>query len=255
MERGVCRDSPAVPTYCYWLLLCTWWLLWAPLARAAETLHCALSTGYPPYQYRHNDRAEGFDASVLQALADQLGVKLQISTGRWLQIYFEFYHHGTYQCVGGMEIHPARSRAFLFTEPYYHRHSAIFVREDDTRINRIEDLAGKKITGDIHSRAERLLQERGLLGDALLYRAPTKEHAVKLLKGRRSDAFIAPLAVGLMLAHDQQLAVKVIYHDPEGTPVAIAVKDAMLRHRLNLALAALEANGTLDALRARWLDR
>lgn len=226
------------------------------LLKSALELNCGLAHGFPPYQFvSGSDQPQGFDVAVIQAIAKRNGHRLTLHPDSWKTSYMNLKRDKGLNCIIGIEVTEAREKAFLFSQAYYKRHSAIFTLADRDDIATITDLKGLRITGDAHSSTERILHERGLLDQIMVYRTTSKNQAFWMLKKGSCDAVIAPLAVGRHLAKKQNLQLKVFFNEDPGTPVAIAVtkSNPQLAQQIDSALDEMRQDGSLEKLRQQWL--
>lgn len=226
------------------------------LANQNKPYSCGLSTGYPPYQFRVNDKTTGFDADVLRLVFEKANKELKFKQMKWSDIFSLLYYSNELDCVGGMEINKERKEKFDFTSPYYSRKIVLFTLSKNTTITKIEDLIGKKITGDKHSSIENLLKEKGLSEGIRIKRAKSKEESMLLLKSGVFSAMIAPKAVGLYLAKKYDVSVKILLETKYGSPVGIAVKkdNQELLQILENSLLLLIQDGEIDKLYNNWFN-
>ena len=158
---------------------------------AKDTYTCGLANGYPPYQFKENEKATGFDTGVIKAIFENIDAQLKLSQTEWDTVVGSV-RFGKIDCAIGMGINDTRKMHFDFTIPYYERKSAVFILKSNNQIKSIEDLDGKLITGDRHSFVEVLLKEKGL--KPRMKQTKSKEESMRLLKSGRFQAVIAPKA-------------------------------------------------------------
>lgn len=186
---------------------------------------CGVSNGYPPYQYQSAEgETVGFDADVLRLVFAELKNTVSFEQMNWVDVMATLKFTDKLDCVGGMEINDSRQKHYRFTQPYYSRKIVLFTLADNDEIHQPEDLVGKRITGDRDSSFESLLQKRGLKQRVRIKQADSKDASMKLLKNGDFDAMIAPKAVGLHLAKQLNVKVKIVFESNEQSPVGIAVK-------------------------------
>ncbi len=105
----------------------------------------AMSGLYKPYNFKQNGRLTGFDVEIGEAIAKEMGLQSNPVTTPWETIVAGL-QAGKYDAViGSMGITEKRKKAALFTEPYYHSGTQIFIREGNREIKTAEDMKGKKI--------------------------------------------------------------------------------------------------------------
>lgn len=220
------------------------------LTAPAWALRCGFAEGYPPFQYLDNGQPAGFDVALLQKLAKQLNQPLELVPGRWDDVMAKG-RLGQFDCVAGMEISPTRQQWFGFTRAYYQRHTNVFVRQDNTRINSLPDLVGSIISGDRDSAIEHEMEALGIRQRIRVRQMPSKQDSMLLLRQGQVSAVVMPDAVAYYLARQLGVTIRPLQRQlPPDTAVAIAVRrdDAALRQTLDEALAQLQKNGEVARL-------
>lgn len=225
-----------------------------PLSLGAEDLVCGITTGFPPYQFLEDGRVSGFDADVIRLAAARAGLDLRFEVARWDDL-LNYLRQGQIHCITGMETTSQRRDLFDFTSAYYERTNVVFVRAEDVWIQSVEDLFHQRITGDRQSDIEELWAAEGRRGNIRIQQTDTKREAMGLLADRLTVAAIMPQGVGLYLADEMDVAVRILFTHPQGTPVALAVRkgDRELRETLNGALQELIRDGEIEALYKGWI--
>src|SRR5574341_485079 len=151
--------------------------LFSPITRAfayQDTLEKIKTTGVlvwgfdaeggAPYVFhdpRHPQRLIGFEVELVDAIARELGVKVQHFQNAWVSILLSLQRGDFDIALNGIEITPDREQAVLFTRPYYVYAEQIVVRSSDNRIHRFEDLHGKKVGTLYNTVAKRRLEDVG----------------------------------------------------------------------------------------------
>ena len=219
----------------------------------ARELSCGIALGFPPYQYRDDSQAVGFDADVARLVLARLDHQCQFVQEPWDQILNRL-RYGKLELVVGMEINDQREKYFDFTTPYMTRQSVVLVNAQTSRVQRIEELFGQFIAGDRSSQIEQLWQELGIRTRFRIRELESKSVSMALLKGGQVQAAIMPQEVGFYLAREHQLTVRALAEPRIDTPVAIAVKkgNQTLRQQLDDAVRELIASGEIAALYQRW---
>lgn len=228
------------------------------LSAYADPIRCGIAEGYPPYQFQSSDQqAIGFDVDVLKLLAQHLSRPIDIKQGPWDDMVSTLTFTNKLDCIAGMEITPKRATLFEFTPSYYQRQIVVFKHAQSQNIQSLHDLVSLPITGDNDSTIEAIFHEQGLYQKIRIKRARSKEESMRLLASGTYKAMVAPKAVGLYLAKQQQVDVKIIYQSSESSPVAIAVKkhNSALHQELSEGIRALQQNQSINRLYQQWFAR
>ena len=101
---------------------------------------------WPPFDFADEaGRHQGVAAEYLRKMEKMLGVHFQVFTNQpWLEV-MDRVRKGEWYFACTMVATPSRRKEFLFTQPYYSSPAAIVVKRGDNRINKLEDLADKRV--------------------------------------------------------------------------------------------------------------
>jgi PAS domain S-box-containing protein len=101
---------------------------------------------WPPFDFTdESGKHQGVAAEYLHKLEEMLGVQFEVITSRsWLET-MDSVRKGEVYFACTMVATPSRRKDFLFTQPYYSSPAAIVVKRDDSEIERLEDLAEKRV--------------------------------------------------------------------------------------------------------------
>lgn len=127
------------------------------LARVKEAGVLKMSTNaqFPPFESTgDNGKVVGVDVDIAQAIADKIGVKLEVKDGEFNAIISELQTGKSDIGAAGMTITEERSKQVDFSDSYFTSIQYIITKEG-AGIQTIEDLGGKRVgvqlgtTGDI----------------------------------------------------------------------------------------------------------
>lgn len=119
------------------------------------TLNVAADMAYAPFEYINDDgNPEGFDMDLIRAIAAEKGFAVNLVNTNWDGIIPSLIAGNSDLIISAMTITEARKESVTFSDPYFESTQYIAVREDSD-INSLEDLQGKRVgvqistTGDI----------------------------------------------------------------------------------------------------------
>ncbi|MCP4582644.1 MAG: basic amino acid ABC transporter substrate-binding protein [candidate division Zixibacteria bacterium] len=208
---------------------------------------------YPPFEFNDDESGDlvGFDIDLMTAICKELKLKPEFIVVPFGGI-IPGLRSNKYDCIiSAMTITEDRRQAVNFTRPYYDAGQTIAVPLDNTVIQSIDDLKGKKIgtqlgtTGEIMAKtiedadvisfpnigAAFIDMENGNI-DAVLNDAPTSSRAIKV----RGTAKI----VGPLLSEEQY-------------GIAVDQSNIVLLEVINKALEKLISEGIVDSLKSHWV--
>jgi len=231
-------------------------------AEAAETgaakeaaggrLIMATNAEFPPYEYHDGDAIVGIDAEIAKAIADELGMELEIEDIAFDSIIPEIVSGKADMGLAGMTVTEDRMQSVDFSDTYAKASQKIIVTED-SEIASPDDLKGVIVgvqlgtTGDIYVsdlEADGTTVERYSKGfEAVQALSQGKIDAV-VIDGEPAKTFVAETE-GLKILEES-------FTDEE---YAIAVKkgNTELLEKINGALKTLKDNGTLDEIVAKYI--
>lgn len=124
---------------------------------AAEggTLVMATNAEFPPYEFHDGDKVVGIDAEIAEAIAAELGMKLEIEDIAFDSIIPEITSGKADMALAGMTVTEDRKKSVDFSDTYASASQMIIVKDDST-IAGPDDLKGVVVgvqlgtTGDIY---------------------------------------------------------------------------------------------------------
>ena len=214
------------------------------------TIIVGLEGDWAPWSYvDENDELTGYDVEVAKAIADKLGVEIQIVPGEWDGL-FAGMDAGRYDMVvNGVEVTEERADKYDFSTPYAYIRTALIVKGDNDSIKTFEDLKGKKTANSIASTYMNLAESYG----ATCYGVSTLDETLTMVLQGRVDATLnAIVSFTDYMAQHPDSNLKVVATTEEASNVAIPMRKgdetASLREAVNKAIDELREDGTLSEL-------
>lgn len=211
----------------------------------------ATNAEFPPYEYHEGDEIVGIDAEIAAAIADELGMTLEIEDMAFDAIITAVSGGKADMGLAGMTVDPDRQKNVNFSETYATAAQVIIVKEDSEIVGP-DDLTGKKIgvqlgtTGDIYAED---------IEDAEVERYNKGMEAVQALQQDKIDAVVIdgePAKV--FVAENEGLKVLDEPLTEEEYAIAIAKDNDELLEKVNTALASLKDSGKLDEIVAKYIS-
>jgi polar amino acid transport system substrate-binding protein len=224
-----------------------------------DTLRVGAAVPDPPFNGMPG--GGGLDIDLINAIGSALGVAVEMIDygGADFNGIFGGLDTGSYDCViAGTTVTPERERKATFAAPYLISGQSLAVNTDRLRnVRSIDDLTGLTIgvqRGNTSQPIAEDLVARGKAAAVRLYAYGDVRKALADLSSGACDAFMKLGPVLTELVRDAP-DVEVVQRGISREPIAIAVglgDDARLA-RISEAQAGLEAEGTLQAIRRKWL--
>lgn len=217
-----------------------------------ETLTMATNAEFPPYEYYEGDEIVGIDAEFAAAIAEKLGMELEIEDMAFNSILSAVSSGKADLGVAGMTVDPDREKMVDFSDSYYTGRQVIIVKEDSD-ITGPEGLSGKKIgvqegtTGDLYTTDE--------FGDDAIERYNKGMEAVQALSQGKIDAVVIDDQPAQAFV-EQVEGLKILDTEYAEEDYAIAIKkgNTELQEKVNKAIEELKEDGTFDEIVAKYIQ-
>lgn len=217
-----------------------------------DTLVMATNAEFPPYEYYEGDEIVGIDAEFAAAIADKLGMKVEIEDMAFDAI-IPAVQSGKYDfAAAGLTVSDERKTQVDFTDTYYTGRQVVIVTEDSA-IATPDDLAGKKIgvqqgtTGDIYTTDD--------YGDEFINRFNKGMEAVQALQQGKIDAVVIDdQPAKTFVAENEGLKILETEYVEEDYALALQKGNDELLQKINDAIKELKEDGTFDEIVAKYIS-
>jgi polar amino acid transport system substrate-binding protein len=235
------------------VLLITAVLLSACTSSGATKVRVASDATWPPFEMVDETTKElvGFDIEMVTAIAAEAGFEVE-----FINVGFDPLLAGISQCqydaaVSAITIMPDRAENMLFSDPYLNAGQIVTVKIDNTTINSKDDLSGKTVGAQIGTTGA--IEVEAIAG-ATLTTFDTVDLAYLALQNGQIDAVVAdsPTAAGFVAQNADKLKMVGSVFTDENYGIAVCKTNTELLAKFNAGLAAIKANGTFDALLAKY---
>lgn len=221
------------------------------------TLMVGVEIGYPPMEYFDTDGATpiGFDVEVANALADYLGLDLELVDTSWDGI-FAGVDTGKYDCIiSCVSITDERKEQFNLTKPYVSNHTVLIV-PNDSEIDSLEALNGHSTAVQAETTADDYMKEHGTELGVELFQYDKVINCFDDLKTGRTDSVFTDSVVAAYYLGDEASNYKTVWENDELEPIGICLKKGNdgLTQAIDDALDALSADGTLGTIAEKYFD-
>lgn len=225
----------------------------------ADTLVMCTNASFPPYEYVEGDKVVGIDADIAAAICEKLGYDLQIDDMEFDSLIAAVQSGKADFAMAGMTVTEERQQMINFSDSYATGIQSVIVKEDSD-ITSVDDLFAEganhtvgvqlSTTGDIYTTGD--IEEAGL---GTVQRFPNGNEAVMaLVNGKIDCVVIDNEPAKAYVAANPGLKVLDSSYAVEDYAAAIAKDSTELLEKFNAALAELKADGTIDAIIAKYIS-
>ena len=214
-------------------------------------LTMATNATFPPYESYEGNDIVGIDADIAKAIADKLGLKLEIQDMEFNSIITAVQSGKADLGLAGMTVTDERKQSVDFTDSYATGIQSVIVKEGSS-IKYIDDLKGKKIgvqlatTGDIYAKddfGEENVEEYNKGADAVMALTSGKIDAV-IIDNQPAKSFVETTD-GLQILDTDYVQ--------EDYAAAIQKGNTDLLNAVNGALKELKEDGTIQKILDKYI--
>ena len=210
------------------------------------------NAAFPPYEMTTDSgEFEGIDMETAQAIADKLGLELQIDDMDFDAALLAVQQGKADMVMAGVTVTDERQNVMDFTDSYATGIQSIIVKEDSD-IASVDDLAGKKIgtqrgtTGYLYCSDD--------FGDENVVAYDNGLTAVQMLNNGQVDCVVIDNAPAKeFIAANPGLKLLDTAYVEESYAIGVGKGNTELKDAINTALEELKADGTLQAIVDKYI--
>ena len=210
------------------------------------------NAAFPPYEMTTDSgEFEGIDIETAQAIADKLGLELQIDDMDFDAALLAVQQGKADMVMAGVTVTDERQNVMDFTDSYATGIQSIIVKEDSD-IASVDDLAGKKIgtqrgtTGYLYCSDD--------FGDENVVAYDNGLTAVQMLNNGQVDCVVIDSAPAKeFIAANPGLKLLDTAYVEESYAIGVGKGNTELKDAINTALEELKADGTLQAIVDKYI--
>lgn len=217
-----------------------------------ETLVMGTNATFPPYEYvDDNNKIVGIDAEIAQAIADKLGMKLEIKDMEFDSLIPAVKSDSIDVVLAGMTVTDERKQSVDFSDSYSTGVQVIIVKEGSD-IKSADDLKGKKIG-----------VQSGTTGDSYCTTDFGQENVKQFSNGSLAVAALANGQVDCVVIDNEpaknyvaaNTGLKILDTEyvTEDYAIAVSKDNPDLLKKINTALKELKEAGKIDEIVGKYI--
>lgn len=207
---------------------------------------------FPPYEYYEGEKIVGIDAEISQAIAEKLGLTLEIVDMDFNSLVSAVQSGKIDISAAGMTVTEDRLQNVDFTDSYSTGVQVVIVSEDSD-IASVDDLTGKLIgvqdatTGHIYCSDD--------FGEENVIAYNSGAMAVQALKDGKVDCVVIDQEPAKnFVAVNEGLKILDTEYVTEDYAIAVAKENTALKDAINAAMAELKEDGTIQGILDKYIS-
>lgn len=218
----------------------------------AETLTMGTNASFPPYEYvDDNGNIVGIDAEIAQAIADKLGMKLEIKDMEFESLVPAVKAKSIDLALAGMTVTDERKQSVNFSDSYSTGVQVVIVKEN-SEIKTVDDLKGKKIGVQAGTTSDTYCTDD--FGEENVKQFSNGSLAVAALANGQVDCVVIDNEPAKnYVAANSGLKILDTEYVTEDYAIAISKDNDELLKKVNNALKELKEDGTVDKIVGKYI--
>jgi polar amino acid transport system substrate-binding protein len=222
---------------------------------ASNKIRVATDATWPPFESVNDQtkQIEGFDIDLFKAIAEKQGLELEfVNVG--FDPLLAGMAQGTYDAaISSITITDERKKDMLFSDPYYAAGQLVVVRKDNTNITGINSIAGS-VGAQIGTTGAMEVEK---IKAATLKTYDDIGLAFQDLMNGQINAVVSDnwLALGYVARNPNALKAAGGTFTAESYGIAVAKGKTDLLAKINAGLAAVKAEGKIEELSRKWIEK
>lgn len=214
------------------------------------------NAAFPPYEFYEGDVIVGIDAEIAQALAEKLGLELEIVDMDFSSIITSVQTGKIDMGLAGMTVTEERLQNVDFTDSYATGVQVIIVKEDSD-IQSVDDMTGKMIGTQEGTTGYQYCSdtpENGGFGEENVIAYTNGATAVQALQQGKVDCVVIDKQPALSFVEaNEGLKILDTEYVTEDYAAAVSKENPELRDALNQALTELKEDGTIQSILDKYI--
>lgn len=206
--------------------------------------------------YSYRDEYMGFEYDLVKKFAEFLGVKLEVITPGWDEMFQALNSGEGDMIAAGVTITKPREKLADFSEGYLEVQQQIIIHKNNNSIDKIKDLNGKKIHIRSQTSYEQRLKElknNGLNIDIVFHENMPTEELIRMVAEKEIEVTVADSNIAkLNQRYYPDIRIAFPISEPQQLGWAVRNNSDKLREKINEFFHQIEKNGTFSQIYERY---
>jgi len=223
-------------------------------ASGEKVLKVGATVDFAPFEFQDESQKEyqGFDMDLIRAIGKEMGYTVEIQNIGFDGLIPALQAKNIDVIISGMTITDERKQNVLFSDPYYQSGLTMVVRDNETAIQKFQDLKGHKVAVQIGTTSAAEVKK---IEGVEVKELNTPADCFMELKANGVDAVVNDRPVNdYYITKTGATGVKALPErlTAEDYGIAIGKDNTELQKKVNDALKKLKENGEYDKIYAKW---
>ncbi|MDR0632593.1 MAG: ABC transporter substrate-binding protein [Holosporales bacterium] len=214
-----------------------------------NALKFAVCADYPPFEYYENGKIVGFDADLANAIAEKLGKKAVLEDMQLPAILASVHNGLSDAAISALAATKERANNYDFSTSYYEESFSAVYKENHP-VATLSQLSEAKVVCQLGSSMEIWLKSNNIPHNTI----DNNNQAIESLKAGHVDCvFMDEIQARAFCKNNPGLQNSHIAKSGDGYSILVK-KGSSLKKDIDGALKELEADGTIEKLKKKYLE-
>ena len=218
----------------------------------SNKLIMATNANFPPYEYMEGDEYLGIDVEIAQAIAEKLGMELEIQNVEFGSIIGGVQSGKFDMGMAGMTVTDERKESVNFSDTYATAIQVVIVKEDSD-IQSIDDIGADTLIGVQQDTTGHIYAEDDYGTDAVTAYKNGADAVQALITDKVNCVIIDSEPAKNFVAANEGLKILDSAYAEEEYAIAINKDNEELLEQINNALTELTNDGTIDEIVGKYI--
>lgn len=208
---------------------------------------------FPPYEYLGaSNKVEGIDVDICQAIADELGVELEVVNMDFDGLIPALIGGKGDVVAAGMTVDPERAESVDFSDTYADAKQLIIVNKADPKVAGEDELTGKTVGVQLGTTGDLYMED--VEGATVKQYKSGLEAAMDLKNGKLDAIVIDQLPAENIVASNDDLAIVDMESTDEQYAIAVPKGNSDLMETINKVIKQLTEDGKIAEFTATHIE-
>ncbi|MEH7307412.1 transporter substrate-binding domain-containing protein [Neobacillus drentensis] len=224
--------------------------------KGGKVYKVGVDTTYPPFEFKEGNEYKGIDIELINAIAKNQDFKIELSPMDFGGIIPAMQANQLDVAIAGMSITDDRKKVVDFSTPYFDAGLTVVVKKDNSSIQSVKNLKGKKVAVKKGTTGAKFAQDNAAKLGITVVQFNDSPAMFQEVSNGNADALIEDYPVISYAIAQKDLGLKIVGDRLNGDQYGIAVlkgQNQDLLKKINKGFEELKKDGTYDKIIKTYL--
>lgn len=228
---------------------------WKKVSKSNQLTVATAGTLFPASYHDKNNQLTGYDVEVIKEVAKRLDLNVTFKESNIDGMLAALQNGSADLAANDFSLNKTRSKKFVLSSPIKYSFGSMVVRKsDDSGIQSLKDLKGKKAAGEATTNYMKIAEKFG--AKLVSYdNATNDQYLTDVANGRTdvilNDYYLQKMALGALPDVPVKI-LKDVYYNPTHSGFLLKKENQALRKKINQTIKEMQEDGTLTKISQKF---